>query len=66
LGSADDPIGLAVMLNELIADPKRRLAMGLASRNRYERLFENETVVDATLNAFINLLDAPRCSKLDA
>ena len=66
LGSADDPAALAAMLNELIADPKRRLAMGSAARSRYERQFENETVVDATIKAFVELLDAPRYPKLDA
>ena len=66
LGSADDPDGLAAMLETLILDPSRRQEMGLAARRRYEQLFENETVIDATLQAFVELLDAPRSPKLDA
>jgi starch synthase len=40
-----DPAALARAINELVADPERRTAMGAAGRERARRLFTREAYV---------------------
>ena len=51
LADSDDCAVLVDLLNQLILDPVRRTQMGVAGRERYERLYTNESVVDATIEA---------------
>jgi glycosyltransferase involved in cell wall biosynthesis len=51
LAEAENTEQLADFLSQLINDPVRRATLGAAARARYERLFENEAVIDATLEA---------------
>jgi glycosyltransferase involved in cell wall biosynthesis len=54
-----DPAALGRALAELLADPERRAAMGLAARQRACRLFSVDAMATATLGHYRRLLDAP-------
>jgi glycosyltransferase involved in cell wall biosynthesis len=51
-----DPVALAEALFQVLADPKRRSQMASAGRQRYERLFTAERMVDETIGVFEELL----------
>lgn len=59
LADAEDTEKLVDLLGQLVRDPILRAQMGAAARERYERQFENETVIDATLEA-LKIFDAAK------
>lgn len=58
LAHGEETQPLADLLGDLVTDRPRRHRMGLAGRDRYERRFENDVVIDATLEA-LKFADAP-------
>lgn len=52
-----DPAALAEAIDMLLRDPARCRRMGIAGRERAERLFDIETVVDKHLSIYRGLLD---------
>jgi len=53
-----DPAALASAINELVADPDRRAAMGVAGRERARRLFTREAHARAVEAVYAELLPA--------
>jgi starch synthase len=52
-------VALAAAVNELMADPQRRAAMGRAARERVLARFSWERIAELTLGFYRDLLDAP-------
>jgi len=51
-----DPAGLAQKIGQLLADPKRRMAMGAAGRDRVTREFSVDRMVESTADVYSRLL----------
>ncbi|HRX69992.1 MAG: TIGR03088 family PEP-CTERM/XrtA system glycosyltransferase [Candidatus Competibacteraceae bacterium] len=56
---ASDPEALALAIREYMDDPGRMLAHGAAGRQRIEERFSMETMVDAYLKVYDNVLKTP-------
>jgi glycosyltransferase involved in cell wall biosynthesis len=53
-----DPGALAAALRELLDDPERRAAYGVAGRNRAVELYDWTTIVDSTEAAYESVVTA--------
>ncbi|MEP7361853.1 MAG: glycosyltransferase [Acidobacteriota bacterium] len=55
-----DPRALAEAMESLFSDEEKRLAMGMAGRERAQRLFSREVMADSILRLYQAVMEAPR------